>query len=145
MKRHAGIYLRAGTVFVFSVHGMVSGHRGLDDAVAFGADDAEGIGSALRAKLDGYQDDAPVPRWDLMKGDQFPNLHAAAGVRSSSEFVKGAKHLSVVSDAGQITLIPYKKDGPGFSPVRGCDRTLSDALSDAEIGTAVFAAFADAQ
>jgi hypothetical protein len=126
---------------------MVSGLREQDDSVVLNEGDLEGIGAALKAKLSAYRDDAPVPRWDLMKWDQSPNLHAAAGVRSSSEFMKGAKYVSVRWEDGRIILISWKnqRGRDGFAPVKGSDREASDAMSDADLGAVVIAAFAEAE
>ncbi|MEQ1819427.1 MAG: hypothetical protein ABL871_12530 [Terricaulis sp.] len=112
----------------------------MDDAVVLSAEAHEEIGLALREKLAGYLDDTPVPRWDLMRGDQFPNLHAAAGVRSSSAFRRGAKYVSVTSGDGQIILIPCRRDGRGFAEKK-LSRSLSDTESDGRIGAAVLACF----
>ena len=145
--KHAGIYWRAGKLFVHSKHGMASGLRAQDDSVAVTEGDLEGIGAAIRSKLESYLDGAPVPRWDLMRGDQYPKLHAAAAVRSSAEFTKGAKYVSAQLENGQITLIPWKNERgrEGFSPLRGRDHSISEQSSDFELGTAVMAAVGDAE
>jgi hypothetical protein len=144
--RYAAVDQRGLKIFVYSKHKTVSGIllsvggvRALDRA------DMEGIGLALRQAFSGYQTGVPDQRHSAVRG--WPELFAAAGVRSWTEYGKGAKSLSAKLQDGLVTLNPWKNIGGRFrfEPLKGFDRTVPEKSPDRDLGAAVIAALGDAQ
>jgi hypothetical protein len=143
----AKIDMRRGKVFVRSEHRLLSGAYIIqDDAVTLDVGDLGGIGAAVRTALQAFRTGALMPPPEKLGPDAPKALYVAAGVRNGREFAKGAKSVSVKSDNGQITLISYRNEGGShFVPIKGHDRIISEASSDADLGAAVIAALADAE
>lgn len=143
MKKSASVDLREGQVFIRSLAKTESGfHIGDGPVSVFAESDGAGIGAALLAALQASRSGVPNPARGADTGGE---LYAAAGVKSSREFSRGAKSVSARSEDGRITLTPWKNEGAreGFVPLKDRDRVLAD--TSPELGAAVIAALADAE
>jgi hypothetical protein len=144
--KYAGVGQRGPKIFVYSQHKTISGiHLSVGEVQAFDGADVEGIGLALRQAFSKYQTGVPDQRHGALRG--WPELFAAAGVRSWTEYGKGAKSLSAKLQDGLVTLNPWKNIGgrSRFVPIKGLDRTVPEASSDRDLGAAVIATLEDAQ
>lgn len=102
----------------------------------------EKIGETILALLEQSVGVVPHPRdW---AGISKPRLDAA-GVRTESAFMKGAKLVDVGLD-GDMSLAPQHNGGArgelrGFSPIPEARMAISAASSPSEIGAALASAF----
>src|SRR5579872_2936632 len=98
--KRAALDLRANKVFVRSVHQALSGINILqDDVTTLNADDLPGIGRALKLAISSFRESVPMPPRESLGINAPRALFQAAGVRRWSEFVKGAKSVSVKVEA----------------------------------------------
>jgi hypothetical protein len=144
-KRHAGAYLRRGRIYVYSEHKTVGGALiAQDDVVSLDSTDFKGIAEAVKNALQAYRMGVPIPPRESLSGTSW-KMYAVAGVRKWSDFVKGAKGISIRSENGQITLTPMRNRGArgGFDYI--VERAHSFPETFPSFGEAVVLAFSVAE
>jgi len=141
--KSASVYLRRGVFYVHPLAGSQGGDPCLFTGPVLQSPEhagAEALGSLVRQAVEASHHHAPWPTdW---KGLTDPLL-AAASVKSMATFMKGATHVRVDVDRGELTVTPTttKEHRNAFSPLKG--REIKRAVgSDAEWGKAVVHGFA---
>ena len=141
--KSASVYLRRGFYYVHPLAGSGGGDPALlmepvvklEQAIEDGA-----LGEAVLQALDLSHHHAPWPTdWKYVADP----LYQAAGVKSLSAFMDGAKNVRVDLVAGGVSVLPTtsREHRNAFAPLT--PQTISLALGDsAELGSAVVQALA---
>ena len=136
------ILSRNGTVFIGTCAKLVSGPYVVTQDVLVDMADHSGIAAAIHNALENYSTDAEPPPRHKGPSPRVKFLCEAAGVKSWSAFMKGAKAVSLKLTSDGYVLQLSKNDGArgGFTPISEGKTVLPLSSTDEELGAAVVAA-----
>lgn len=97
------------------------------------------LGETVQRALDGSKTGVPHPKQDEWNDVLTRPLLRLAGVKSYSEFHRGAVDCTVEHEGGTLRFIPYENRGAreGFVQKTDCAFTIPASSSPEEVGAAV--------
>jgi hypothetical protein len=141
--RRASAHRRRNRILICPVSVTTSG-VGITSEPVFDieANDASGLGEATLAALQKSKKGVPHPTPDEWLDDP---ILKAAGIKSWSAFAKSAKNVIIRFETNRVVFVPTKNLGPRDGFVALPERERSSAPTVAEVGSALLAAFEDAE
>lgn len=141
----AGAYLRGNRIITHSVSVTVAG-VGVDSQPVFelATDNVIGLGAAILEALQHSRSGVPHPAQAEWGQIGVPILKAAK-VRSWRALARSAKYVHMRVEKDSVVFTPTRNLGPKDGFIELLERERSSAPTAAEVGTALLAAFEDAE